>query len=247
MQGSSDSSSLNGLNAHDLNAILVRKQRPRLKIIFGTLIILSIVGASIAILATSFFPNLFTKKGSVGRIEAISGGANALSGSASSLHNHGGADSSSLNANSSNKSQGQGGVGLVHVLGQVKNPGVYPIKPKSRVVDVIQSAGGFLPDSDQSSVNLAEFVSDADQIIVAKINQDGSGVASGSASKTKLININKASESDLTQLPRVGPATAKKIVQYRQKHGKFKSIDSLGNIPGIGPALIAGIRDLAKV
>lgn len=130
----------------------------------------------------------------------------------------------------------------VHVIGAVAQPGVYEISAGSRVADVIETAGGALESADLTSINLARTVNDGEQIIVAQL---GSG-AQSTATQARL-NLNTATTEELEELPGIGPAIAARIVDYRETHGSFASVDALGDIPGIGAATIDGFRELVTV
>lgn len=142
----------------------------------------------------------------------------------------------------------------VHVAGAVLRPGVYRLPIPSRVIDAITASGGPVADADLAAVNLAAEVIDASQIFVPRLGEalggpSGSasaGPATGAKPGTKL-NLNTATEKDLDTLPGIGPATAEKIVRHRRDHGRFKSIDDLRNVAGIGEAKLAEIRPLVVI
>jgi len=114
------------------------------------------------------------------------------------------------------------------------------------------------------ALNLARVLSDGEQIRVPRIGEvlpdpapqpgaavtPGTGTApgkpgAGSASGT--VNINTASASDLEKLPGIGPALAQRIVEYRDSHGPFASVDALTDVPGIGKAKLEALREQATV
>jgi competence protein ComEA len=131
---------------------------------------------------------------------------------------------------------------FVHVVGRVKTPGVYSLDVGSRLFDAIVIAGGFLPDADQASVNLARQLTDGEQITVLKIGEqaNSSGVAAGSG----IISINRANEAELETLPGVGPALAGRIIEWRTANGGFKQKEDLLQVGGIGDKLFAGLVKL---
>lgn len=140
----------------------------------------------------------------------------------------------------------------VHVVGQVKNPGVYELPDGSRVQAAIQAAGGFSKKADTSALNLAAFVSDGEQLIVPKKTNSRStsdtaassnasfGASPSSQSKdtsaahNSLIDINHASAQELTALPGVGESTAAKIIADREANGPFSSPSDIQRVSGIG-------------
>lgn len=149
---------------------------------------------------------------------------------------------------------------VVYVCGDVRRPGVYKMGPGTRVADSIDRAGGALGDADLQQLNLAEPLTDAMKICVPRKGEhlalstlndsaaasDGTSTHStrrhhGSRSSHKLqpgqtLDVNVASESELTQLPGVGPSLAARIVEYRSQNGPFQSVDDLQNVSGIGPS-----------
>lgn len=136
----------------------------------------------------------------------------------------------------------------VHVGGEVLNPGVYSLPPAARVVDAVTAAGGVTGKAELDAINLAAPLVDASQVLVPRKGvvprqQPGSAVSSSSSSGSSLININTATLAELDALPGVGPSTAKAIIDTRQKKGRFTSADDLLDVPGIGPAKLAQIRD----
>jgi competence protein ComEA len=135
----------------------------------------------------------------------------------------------------------------VHVFGAVVRPGLYRLDDGARVVDVIASAGGLAPDADESAVNLARRVSDGEQLRVPVVGEAlaTGGAAPGVASDGR-VNLNTADVSALDTLPRVGPAIAERIIQWREDNGPFTSVDDL-SVPGIGDKMLASLRDLVTV
>ena len=74
-------------------------------------------------------------------------------------------------------------------------------------------------------------------------NDAGDNVIVQDSSSSSLININSATQSELDSLPGIGPSTASKIIDYRNKNGDFKNIEDLMNVSGIGEAKFNNIRD----
>jgi competence protein ComEA len=138
------------------------------------------------------------------------------------------------------------GVIYVHILGQVMRPGLYELADGARAVDAVAAAGGFTEQADAAGLNLARFVSDGEQIVVPAIGQVAAGVAPGITGDGR-VNLNTADAATLDTLPGVGPATAAKILAWREEHGRFESVDDLLDVGGIGEAKLDAIRDLVTV
>lgn len=141
-----------------------------------------------------------------------------------------------------------GGVIFVHILGAVERPGLYTLSEGDRAVDAVAAAGGFLDTADQRQLNLARFVVDGEQISVPAIGevQEPSGGTPGSTIGAK-VNLNTADESALDTLPRVGPAMAARIIEYREANGRFTTIEDLMNVTGVGDKTFDGLRELVTV
>jgi competence protein ComEA len=136
---------------------------------------------------------------------------------------------------------------FVHVTGAVAKPGVYAAEVGSRVFDIVAMAGGFTKKADQASVNLARLVSDGEQLLVferastTNTTTSTSNSSAGSMAAT-LISLNRATQSELEELPGVGPTLAQRIIDWRSANGGFKSLEDLLEIGGIGDKLFAGIQ-----
>ena len=107
------------------------------------------------------------------------------------------------------------------------------------MADAVEAAGGVTKKKAANSVNLAREVVDGEQILV--------GESEGSGGEGAGISINSGSKSELEGLPGVGPAIAARIVSYRETNGPFTSIDALGDVSGIGEAILGSIRDIARL
>jgi competence protein ComEA len=148
---------------------------------------------------------------------------------------------------------GGGGSVVVHVAGAVRDAGVYRLRAGARVDDALARAGGATPRADLSQVNLAAKVEDGRQVLVprrmpaaAAVPAPG-GAAAAPGQPAVPLNLNTATLEQLDTLPGVGPATAQKILDYREQHGGFGSADELGEVPGIGDVRLAALRDLVRV
>jgi competence protein ComEA len=137
------------------------------------------------------------------------------------------------------------GVALVHVAGAVRRPGVYRLREGERIRDAVRRAGGTRAGADLNAINLAAKVADGQQVVVPRRGAAGPAPAGGpqaAGAAQAPISLNTATAEQLDTLDGVGPATASKILEYRRQHGGFRSIDDLGEIPGIGPKRLAALR-----
>lgn len=143
------------------------------------------------------------------------------------------------------------GIIYVDVCGAVRYPGVYELKQDARVFEGIEAAGGLLPEACTKALNQAQVLSDGQKLYVPTTEEwdsaDLSGAVLESAQDDGLININTADESRLCELPGVGESRAQAIIQYREEHGPFQSIEEIQNVSGIKSGLFAKIQDLIKV
>lgn len=121
----------------------------------------------------------------------------------------------------------------VDLKGEIYKPGVYLVDPDDRVIDVIESAGGFTNDADENQINLAEKVYDAMVIYVPSQSDSNNLVVQTNTNHGK-IRINQATQTELEELPGIGAAKAQAIIQYREENGPFKEAEELQNISGIG-------------
>jgi competence protein ComEA len=127
---------------------------------------------------------------------------------------------------------------VVAVSGQVQRPGLVHLPAGSRVADALQAAGGALPGTDLSAVNLARKLVDGELIAV--------GVTVGAAEAGPL-NLNTATLAQLDALPGVGPVLAQRIIDFRTKRGGFTKVDELRQVDGIGEETFARLKDLVLV
>ena len=139
----------------------------------------------------------------------------------------------------------QGPALVVHVVGAVHRPGLYRLPHGSRVNDAVTRAGGPTRQADVSLVNLAAPLADGIQVVVPVKAVPGQTTA-GTTTPEGPVHLNIATLEQLDSLPGVGPVTAQKILDYREKNGAFSSLDDLDAIPGIGPARIEQLRDVAE-
>ena len=149
---------------------------------------------------------------------------------------------------------------VVHVAGEVNNPGVYTLSVSARMIDAVVAAGGATARADLEVINLATPLTDSSQIYVpakgmaehpafVRPRPGMNGVQSTQSPPDSggVVNINRASVSELDALPGVGPSTAQAIVDYRTTKGPFGSPEDLLNVKGIGPAKFEAMRKLVGV
>jgi competence protein ComEA len=146
-----------------------------------------------------------------------------------------------------------GGPVVIQVAGEVRRPGVYRLAAGQRVQDAVRLAGGLTAKAELAGVNLAAKAEDGRQVIVP--TRGAAVAAAGSAAPSSApgappagpVNLNTATPEQLDQLDGVGPATAQKILAYRQEHGGFRSVAELDRVTGIGPARMAALKDRVTV
>ena len=144
-----------------------------------------------------------------------------------------------------------GGRLTVHVAGAVRRPGVYRLAAGARVDDAVTRAGGATRRADLGGLNLAAELEDGRQVLVPVRAGAAGGVApaAGAAAAAPApgqpLNLNTATLEQLDTLSGVGPLTAQKILDFREQHGAFTSVDELDAVPGIGPARLEQLREVA--
>ena len=144
-----------------------------------------------------------------------------------------------------------GGSVFVHVAGAVRDAGVYRLRAGSRVDDAIGRAGGATARADLSQVNLAAKLEDGRQVLVPRRAPVTAPAPAGGAAVPGTpavpLNINAATLEQLDELPGLGPATAQKILDYREANGGFGSVEELARVPGIGDKRLATLREQVRV
>jgi competence protein ComEA len=139
---------------------------------------------------------------------------------------------------------------IVHVRGRVVRPGVLTLPAGSRVVDAIEAAGGMKPgarvlvDGEQVAVGLRRSAASPP---TDSGDSAGSGASGAQQPGGQLVDINNASAAELEALPGIGPVLASRIVQWRVDNGPFTDVEILGEVSGIGDALMAQLRPLVRV
>lgn len=139
----------------------------------------------------------------------------------------------------------------VQVEGAVATPGVVVVPGDARLIDVVNAAGGFSEDVNLASLNLAGRVGDGERVVIPNTAIAGAAepdlAPSGSEARGGRVNINVASVSELEDLPGIGKVLAGRIIEYRDEHGTFTSVDELANITGISSRLVEDLRPLVTI
>lgn len=152
---------------------------------------------------------------------------------------------------------------IVHITGEVKEPGIIELPSEARIADAIEAVGGVTEGADLDEVNLAFVLSDGQKVYIPNKNEkeiSGEKVYITAESgnnvivedkvergKKQKVNINEAKQEDFEQLPGIGPSIAKKIIEYREQNGKFTSIDELQEVKGIGEAKFENIKEYVTI
>ena len=135
---------------------------------------------------------------------------------------------------------------IIDISGEIKNPGIYKMKGKVRLYEIIDKAGGLKEEANINSINQARYVKDGEKIIIPS-SRNSQGMDKESISnENNLVNINTASKEELLKLPGIGEVTAEKIINYRDNNN-FTKIEDLKNVNGIGIATYNKLKDLICV
>lgn len=157
---------------------------------------------------------------------------------------------------------------IIYIAGAIKNEGVYELDENSRIADCIEKAGGLTEDANLQDINLAYMLEDGMKIYIPKNSESNNHNNTESNATTEndkrevtvknienknsktqnvKININTATQTELETLPGIGSSTALKIINYRKENGKFKSIEDIKNVNGIGDSKYNKIKDMIKI
>lgn len=138
---------------------------------------------------------------------------------------------------------------IVDISGAVKTPSVFELPINSRMEDAIKAADGLLEDADVDKINRAEILQDGQKIYIPKkgeSNLEKSSAEYGNE-KNELVSINTGDSDQLRKVRGIGPAMAEKIIVYRGENGKFKSLEDLKNVEGIGEKTFEKLRPYIKL
>lgn len=137
---------------------------------------------------------------------------------------------------------------VVHVVGQVRRPGVVVLPAGSRVADAVAAAGGLRRGGLLGTTNLARVLSDGERVDVGGADAAPAGGGPGAVGGTAgPIDLNTATAEQLDSLPGIGPVTAAKILAWRAAHGRFTVVEELAEVPGIGPKTLAELAPRVRV
>lgn len=139
---------------------------------------------------------------------------------------------------------------VVDIKGEVKKPNIYWLDEGSIVEDLIFAAGGITEEGDLRKINRAEELSNHKSIVIPNINDEESQeeniISISGENNEDIININTASISELDSLPGIGAAKAEAIVNYREENGKYKTVEEIKNVSGIGEGVFEKIKNKIK-
>lgn len=143
----------------------------------------------------------------------------------------------------------------VHIAGSVVTEGIIELEEGARVADAIKEAGGTTADANTKKINLAQKLQDGQKIYIPNQNETeedimenlGETIEENSINSSSKVNINTATQTELELLSGIGPSIASKIISYRKENGKFKTIEDIKNVPGIGEAKFNSIQDQITV
>ncbi len=129
----------------------------------------------------------------------------------------------------------------VDIKGEVRVPGVYKLSNASRLYQLIEQAGGLTQYANPTAYNLAEQLKDGQVVIIPRYDEE-----THNDEDSSLISISNAPLDLLTTLPNIGPATAQAIIDYRNTHGDFTTIEEIMNVRGIGLATFDAIKPFIR-
>jgi len=141
---------------------------------------------------------------------------------------------------------------FVEINGQVNTPGIYTLEKDSRLMDLIENAGGLTNQADRDRVNNVFILRDGDYFFIPAVgeiipetarNAPGNNLLIDTSQFDYPLNLNTATQEALESLPGIGPTKAKDILSYREQVGAYDNVDELLNVPGIGPSTLDSIRE----
>lgn len=141
----------------------------------------------------------------------------------------------------------------VHVVGAVRQPGVYALAAGSRVADAVEAAGA-ADDADLAALNLAARLTDGQRLRVPQVGETAPAPTTAPAERARApaapparVNLNTATAADLDALPGIGPALARRILEYRAQHGSFTTVEQLRDARLLPRATYERVREYLTV
>ena len=135
----------------------------------------------------------------------------------------------------------------VHICGEVNNPGVYELAEGSRIFEAVEAAGGFTEEAAQTSLNLAQVISDEEQIVILTQDEAAEKARLEREQAAGIVNLNTASKEQLMTLTGIGESRAEDIIRYRKESGGFQNIEEIMSVPGIKESAYLKIKDSITV
>ena len=138
----------------------------------------------------------------------------------------------------------------VYLVGEVAHPGIYQVGRGTYLYELVETAGGLTPRAAADQTNLVYKIEESQLLRIPSVEEaaapdfSGSAALSPSGSAVPFININSAGESELDELPGIGPSTARAIIAFRENNGPFAAIEEIMNVPGIKQSRFEAIRDV---
>lgn len=219
-------------------------------------VIAVILGIIIVIIAAAFI--ITNNKDDIFQVENvdINSQENSNNSSENSTQGNNQSNTNSQTSDNSEKKDNNANLIYIHIIGEINNPGVITLEKGQRIVDAVEKAGGTTKKADLTKINLAFVLSDGLKVKVPSIydkenevyvtqNSGNNTITEGSTLNRGggKVNINSATQTELETLAGIGPSLANRILEYREKNGKFKKVEDLKNVKGIGQSKFDGIKD----
>lgn len=140
----------------------------------------------------------------------------------------------------------------VYICGAVYKPGVYEVEETAILNDILLLSGGLTKEADLNQINLAQAIRSNEKIYIPKVGEEIDKMPNSYENEERaktytLINVNKANSIELMTLPGIGEVRAEQIVQYREQHGPFLSIEDIMNVPGVGNKIYEGLQGFITI